>query len=176
MPKIPNDLIDFIKVYPLSSDQVLIVNRPKKDSERYFFSTNISIISLNFQDETYDFADTQTLSNIASLREICYDSKTDIALVKYRQTDGIYKLQIFQIDDLFSKLSFQKSLDFFDQYCHFNIVDGRIVFAKIQIFPKRHVESMMFVDENDSLKEIEGSGASFESKFLCEEEGFGRVS
>jgi hypothetical protein len=142
----------------LSTNRGLVVYRTLDDS------SYASIVNINYTDRTYEVLYTKELGFQAThcqfVSRPTFDTVMFESIQGIRLFDGVVKLNIFNVNNLLSKINNCRSINISYTDRSFHIIDGRIVFARVARHESSLIVKLMYIDDNERSIEIENTGAS----------------
>lgn len=147
----------------------------RADFERYvnlYDSVHASIVSLDFDSNTYTFDDycyEFPNARFVYWTSIAYSPANNAIMIKCTHYELKQKLHVFKLNFSPLSLKFEFSVEVLMNHRWYNMIDGKVVFAhyRATVNASAMVKNFMFIDENRSLVEIENTGACLEHPLFC---------
>jgi hypothetical protein len=132
MPKDPDDVDYIYSLVSLSSDRFILLYGTLLIPGGYTYTVRISIASIDFTNEKYELVGNyyEILPMFANCDPIFVFKST--LIVKCGRHDSGRKIYLFNVDTKLSTFKLLKSIDESSYISYFNIIDGTIVFAKME--------------------------------------------
>lgn len=141
-----------------------------------------AIVSINFDDGTYEYLDTKSLYPERIYELITHPAPDTVMFMSFRRAevgDDPIKLHIYKFDDSIKKIKHEKSIDILRSYHFFHLLDEKIVFVRINLrlnFNETIFEAIMYIDHNDRCLEIPNTGVCLKPRPSLDITDIGRVS
>lgn len=129
-----------------------------------------AILSIDFDDESYQFIDNVLLKSGMPLTfSICHPIVDTVMFTNLHETNKYqYSLNILKLNASYSKILERKLIDISLNHRYFHIIDGKIVFANLNrtnlIQHITSVKCFMYINHNGDFVEIENTGASLKPR------------